>query len=96
MNTKFQYEQIGRIYDERRFINRNLMEDRKEEIRKAIPEFEALERSISETAAYDITAIIGGSKNALVNTKNRLREIENTKKSLLVTYHYPKNYLITI
>lgn len=93
MNSKFHFDQITRIYDQRRIDNRHEMERRTAEIYSAIPEFKNLDTSISDIAASQISRIVSGDKDAISNTQKQLRIVENSKKELLLKYGYKSDYL---
>lgn len=93
MNPDTNYDKISRIFDERRLRNRHILNMRKEEVYKAIPEYEQLENNLADIASTDIGAIISGDKTALSNTRASLKEAESRKRKLLTRAGFPADYL---
>lgn len=87
-----QYDTIMRRYDEIRETNRHINEDHLEEVRRAIPDFEALESTI--THLYAELGRCRIRRQAVPETLNReLTACRQKKSALLIEHGYPTDYL---
>lgn len=89
----FQYNRIRQQYDETRFHNRHLEEQRYNEVVKVIPEMEQIGKEIVSNGIFY-------AKMALTNAELSTKELESKnqalihkKEALLVANGFPKNYL---
>lgn len=84
-------DKIRRIFENRRSKDRKDLENRKDEIYKKFPRVKTIDKTINSlgfkaaSMAYDGLDVEG--------FKNRLKELEDEKVSILVENSYPKDYL---
>ncbi len=88
-----QYDSIIRTYEEHQLHNRHLLQSRKEEIYHKIPEFLALEDSISTISVKQGKRLLDGDTDALIHLKNELHALSLKKSELLKANGFPIHYL---
>ena len=88
-----QYDAMIRNYEERQLHNRHLHTNRKEEVYRSIPEFEAIDNSIASISVQQGKKLIDGDESALSDLKLQLEELSTQKQSLLASHGYPADYL---
>ena len=88
-----QYDAMIRNYEERQLHNRHLHTNRKEEVYRSIPEFEAIDNSIASISVQQGKKLIDGDESALSDLKLQLEELSTQKQSLLASPGYPADYL---
>ena len=91
--TKAQYESIIREYEEKQNIGRHELEKRRQEVYNSIPEYAALDNSVSELSVEFTRKMIDGVPNAKAQLAAAISEISDKKKALLSAHHYPADYL---
>lgn len=93
MTAKFHFDQIARIYDQRRINNRHILEQRITEVYSSIPGFEELDTSKGDIASKQLSLIISGDKKAVSDTREQLKIVESKKRMLLLQHGYSDDYL---
>ncbi len=93
MIDRFHLDAIMRIYDARRSDNRHIREERYKEVCRNIPEFEDVSKSVADISGSMLSAIISGSRDAVSDTKNLIRQADEKKIQLLTKHGYPADYL---
>lgn len=88
-----QFTFIYSKYNETQLKNNRLLLRRHEEVRKAIPEFEELERLVAELSVNAAKAAFDGSKTEAEKLKNDIDLISKKKAALLIQNGFPENYL---
>lgn len=91
--TNAQYDEIMRIYDKRRIESKHRLDERVEEVYKAIPEYEELDVSVRDIATECGKRAIRGDKSALVEMQDRINAVIKDKEALLVNNGFSKDYL---
>ncbi len=88
-----QYDEIMRTYEEKQNRARHLVTERKNEVYKKIPEYEALDSSIPAISLELGKRLIDGDTGALSALRDRLKEITARKRQLLLDAGYREDYL---
>ncbi|HOO27470.1 MAG TPA: ATP-binding protein [Lachnospiraceae bacterium] len=88
-----QYDAIMRTYEETKFKNRHLMEERRDEVYQLIPEYQSLDSSIASLSVEQGKKLIMGDPDALIALRKKLGEMSRRKKQLLSEHGFPENYL---
>lgn len=94
--TNEQFNQIKRIYDAKQLKRRQELEDRKEEIAKAIPQYRALELEAIEISMAQGKKLLGREKSSETSSDEyhkKILDIKVKKNRLLEDHGYPKDYL---
>ncbi len=93
MASGFYLDQIKRIYDERRIVNRHIEEERYRRVCSAIPEFESLDSDRSDVIKSNIRQVASGNIQALKDTRQFIADTEKKKIRLLKAGGFPEDYL---
>ena len=88
-----QYDEIMRAYEEKQNRSRHLLAGRKEEVYAKIPEYKALDSSVTDISLELGRKAIGGDISALASLRDRLGEIAVKKSELLKAAGFPDDYL---
>lgn len=91
--NNFQYNQLLRDYDLKRQKNRHILDDRKDEIYKNIPQYEKTEQEIITLSINEAKASLMGDSGDLDTYRQRLLLLSKKKKDLLLSNGYPIDYL---
>ena len=84
--TNSQYNQIVRLYDERRAKNRAAAEKRKEEIYGECPRLFELDDEISEMAVKSCERMLEGDEEALSEAKEKIAALHSEREEILSRY----------
>ena len=88
-----QYNQLMRMYEQRQLDNEHRLARRYEEVYERIPKLRELDASISSFSLKKARLLLDGDQNALSELKSDLADIISEKKSALISYGYPEDYL---
>lgn len=88
-----QYASIMRRYERTRDDNRHLLEERRETVRRRIPEYEELEDSVGAIARQKAECLLDGDDTALAALHERLEEISRKKQALLTGAGFAPDFL---
>lgn len=88
-----QYEAIIRDYEKIRDNNRFLLESRRAQVYQALPEYRALEDSVSSLSASAARSMLAGDDSARDRLRGELAKIRLRQKELLVSAGFPRDYL---
>lgn len=88
-----QYEAIIKKYERTRDDNRYLSQQRREQVYAAIPEYRALEDSVSTLAVSGARRMLDGDESALQELHRKLSEISLRQQQLLSAAGFPPDYL---
>ena len=91
--TNSQYESIIKNYERTRDGNRHLLESRKEQVYRAVPEYRELEDSVSTLSVSAARSMLEGDDNALEELHDSLRRIRLHQKELLSSAGFSDDYL---
>lgn len=88
-----QYNTIIRNFEQKQIHNRNLLETRRKEVYREIPEMEQIHNSISELSVAKARKLLSGDENAMAELKRELAALIEKKNNLLVAAGFSANYL---
>lgn len=88
-----QYHEIMKQYEERQSHNRFQMEQRQDEIRLHVPEYEELRLRMLSLCLERTKASFGNSQHSAAELETQIQDISNKKQKLLVGAGYPPDYL---
>ncbi len=88
-----QFNSIYSEYNETQLKNNRLLLERQKEVRKAVPEFEELERLIAELSVNAAKAAFDGSRTEADRLRNDIAVIAKKKSALLTRNGFPEDYL---
>ena len=88
-----QYNTIIRDFEQKQIHNRNLLETRRKEVYREIPEMEQIHNSISELSVAKARKLLSGDENALAELKEDLATLIEKKNSLLILAGFSADYL---
>ena len=88
-----QYYAIMREYEKRQLKNHDIQSSRYEEVYQKLPEFKALDESISILSVQYGKKLLNGDARALASLKEELEILRSSKKNLLISAGFPENYL---
>ncbi|MBM6947183.1 ATP-binding protein [Mordavella massiliensis] len=91
--TNSQYDQIMRVYEQRRLDNEHRRRRRYEEIYEEIPQIRELENEISSLSLREARRLLGGDPSALGSLRGEIRALSEKKLALLAEHGYPADYL---
>lgn len=97
--TRSDFKKILRQYDYRQTKNNHLLNARRDEIYAKIPEIKDINQKISDSSLQAIEQTMNDPDNRQTyenNTKQLIRTLSERKKSLLLQFGYPENYLSPI
>lgn len=93
MNKQEIYEKIIYEYEQTRNRNRHLLQERKEEVYVAIPEYKELSDSVSALCVGRAKRMLLGEDSCLDEMKKELHSLTERKQQLLISAGYPADYL---
>ena len=88
-----QYYAIMRDYERKQLKSHDIQTARYEEVYKKLPEFKALDESISILSVQYGKKLLNGDDKAVSSLKEELAILRNSKKSLLISAGFPEDYL---
>lgn len=88
-----QYESIMRGYEQTRDDNRYILEERREEVYRRIPEYQQLEAEVGSISVAKAKCLLDGDENALTALHESIEQISRRKKELLLANGLPADYL---
>lgn len=88
-----QYESIMRRYEQTRDANCRLLEKRREEVYRQIPEYRQLEDSVGSVSLQKARCLLDGDSTALSALHDFVAELAGQKKALLKEAGFPEDYL---
>ncbi len=91
--TNTQYDAIMRQYQAVQTKNRHLLEQRKAEVYRTLPELLSIEASISQSSLRQAKRLLEGEEEALSDLKEQIRKLTAQKAALLAQAGYPPDYL---
>lgn len=91
--TQLQYDSLMRMYEQRKFHTRDIMEERKKEVYDRIPKLRELENAISERSLSQARRMLDGDTTALASLKTELQELRIQKEKLIADAGFPYDYL---
>lgn len=91
--TNQQYEFIMKGYEEAQTRSRHLMNARREEVYRRIPEYRELESSSGSISVACGRRMLDGDTLAMQELHASLEELSRRKHKLLVSAGFPENYL---
>ena len=91
--TNSQYNSIIRGYEAAQNRNHQLHMERRDEVYREIPSYEALEQEISTCSVACGKRLLEGDSSALTELKEKLASLRAQKSALLAAHHFPSDYL---
>ena len=91
--TKAQYDEIQREYQETQNRNRRILQERREEIYAALPQYKELSEQIASLSVQQARLLLAGDDDALQTLKEQTGTYSRRKKELLISAGYPEDYL---
>ena len=88
-----QYESIMRGYEQTRDNNRYILDQRRQEIYRVIPQYQELEGKIGSISVAKAKSLLDGDEYALTALHNSIEQISRQKKELLTANGFPFDYL---
>lgn len=88
-----QYEAIMHGYERTRDYNRTILDKRKEEVYKKLPEIRHIDDAVASTSVAQAKLLIEGDDEALLRFRSSLKELSAKRTSLLRDSGFPDNYL---
>lgn len=89
----FQYNRILQQYDLNQLDNKHILDERKEEIRLKIPEYEKLEQDIVSLSIAQAKASLFETDDTFAAFQETSQKLLAGKRALLKKYGYPEDYL---
>ena len=91
--TNSQYNSIIRGYEAAQNRNHQIYMERRDEVYREIPSYEALEQEISTCSVACGKRLLEGDSHALEELKTMLAALRAQKSTLLAAHHFPADYL---
>ena len=91
--TNTQYESIIRTYEEKQNKNRHTLEERRAYVYSHVDGFRELEDSIASISVSQGRKLLEGDESALHELRLLLRNLSESKTSLLMASGFPADYL---
>ncbi len=88
-----QYNTIIRIYEERQNKNRHILDERRADVYANVDGYRELDESIASISVEQGKKLLSGDVGALDELKRLLKELSDSKASLLAAAGFPSNYL---
>ncbi|MEG1457779.1 MAG: ATP-binding protein [Acetivibrio sp.] len=89
----FQYNRILQQYDNAQFHNRHILEERKNEIYKSVPEYKELEEEMISLSIAQAKASLYGKESASSEYQEKNLILQSKKRALLTKHGYSEDYL---
>lgn len=94
--TNSQYESILRNYEERQTKNRHLLDARTKQVYEQIEDYEELDSSVASISVECGKRVLSGDDSAVLDLKQKLHELAEKKKQLLLEAGFPSDYLVPV
>lgn len=94
--TNSQYDAVMRAYEEKQRTARYRLEQKTENIYKKIPAYQELDKQAASISVAQGRKLLDGDKNALIELKQRLKELSEKKALLLREHGFPADYLTPV
>ena len=92
--TNSQYDAIIREYEARQHANRNLMQQRREELYRAIPSLADYDNAVVTIAQRNAQKLLlDNDTSALLSLKEEVHRMHQEKEELIVRHGFPADYL---
>lgn len=91
--SQSQYDEIMRAYEKRREDARHAAEEAKREVRLKIPEYEQIEKAITDLAVESATRALDGDTLAVEEMKAGIEELTAKQEKLLIDNGFTPDYL---
>lgn len=88
-----QYNTIIRIYEERQNKNRHILDQRRADVYANVDGYRELDESIASISVEQGKKLLSGDVGALDELKRLLKELSDSKASLLAAAGFPNDYL---
>lgn len=88
-----QYDTIIRVYEQKQFRNRNLLDKRCETVYNLVPEIQQIHNEISNLSLTQARKLLNGDEQALLSLREQIRILSQKKKDLLLSAGFPEDYL---
>ena len=88
-----QYQTIMREYNRKQLANRRRQQERIEQVRKKIPQYEELEEEIAALALEQAKKLLAGDTYALQELKKQIGDRREQKEILLLSKGFLPDYL---
>ncbi len=94
--SKSQYDMILRNYEEKQHRNHRLLQERKANIHKFIPEYALLEKEMGKISLARTHALLDGDISAADQLKLAFQDLSHRKKAMLTDAGFDEQYLSPI
>lgn len=94
--TNSQYDAVMRAYEEKQRTARYRLEQKTENIYQKIPAYQELDKQAASISVAQGRKLLDGDKNALIELKQRLKELSEKKALLLREHGFPADYLTPV
>lgn len=91
-----QYDAILRTYEEKQYRSQRILADRRAEISKKLPAYDALERQTASVSLAQGKKLLSGDENAVNELHKKLSDLGAKKLSLLQEAGFPADYLLPV
>lgn len=88
-----QYDALMRVYQKRQLDNKHRQDERVKEVYKALPQMEKFDREIGGIALEQAKRLLEGDESALERLRFKLRELKESKDTLLAMGGFPQDYM---
>ena len=88
-----QYQTIMREYNRKQLANRRRQQERIGQVRKKLPQYQALEEEIGLLALEQAKKLLAGDRSALEELKKQIGDRREQKEILLLSKGFPPDYL---
>ncbi|MDD7218500.1 MAG: ATP-binding protein [Clostridia bacterium] len=89
----YQYDTIMRQYSKIQARNRNILQERIEEVYAKIPRLKEIDDEVATLSARKARALLNGKENSTEDLKEEISLLTQERKALLVCNSYPEDYL---
>ena len=93
MLTNSQYNEIEKVYEQRRLKAKNLRDERTKELYAKIPEIENIDKAIVEGSFEAGRRALMGDDEALIMLRESNGRLMDSKRELMVSEYFPADYL---
>ena len=91
--TNIQYDAIMRLYQKKQGKNRQLLEERRNEVYQKIPDYQEMEEQISSLSVSMGLRLLEEEEVSLEELRSQISEIRQQKQQLLQKHGFPADYL---
>ncbi len=92
--TQMQYDEIMRMYEQKRELSRHNAQEAAKQVRIRIPEYRKLEDEITDLAVKCAQKVLDeGDTGAVSNLKEQIASLTKKQEELLAAAGFPKDYL---